>query len=124
MGRATYGAARNRKKRRVRKLARGYRGARSKRWRLIKEAVVRAGTMAYRDRRRRKRDFRTLWIVRLAAACRARGISYSRFIYGLNAMDIELNRKVLSEIAISSPADFDAIVELAKKHSPPQQAAA
>ena len=124
MGRATYGAARHRKKKRILKLAKGYRGARSKQWRSAKEAVVRAATMAYRDRRRRKRDFRALWVTRLTAGCRSRGISYSRFIFGLQAADIELNRKVLSEIAISSSADFDAVVELAKQHQPKQQAAA
>ena len=124
MGRATYGAARNKKKRRIRKLAKGYRGAPGKRWRLMQEAVVRAGANAYRDRRRRKRDFRALWIVRLTAACRMRGISYSRFIFGLHAADIEVNRKMLSELAISSPADFDAIVEIAKQHQQEQQAAA
>ena len=123
MARATYGAARHRKKVRVLKAAKGYRGARSKRWRLAKEAVVRAGTHAYRDRRRRKRDFRALWVTRLTAACRMRGISYSRFIFGLSAADIELNRKMLSEMAIHSPADFDALIELAKKHQPTSAAA-
>lgn len=124
MPRTTYGAARNRKKRRIRKIAKGFRGAPGKRWRLMKEAVVRAGANAYRDRRRRKRSFRALWIVRLTAACRQRDIAYSRFIFGLIAADIEVNRKMLSEIAISSPADFDAIVEIAKQHQPQQQAAA
>ncbi len=124
MGRATYGAARNKKKRRVRKLAKGFRGARGKRWRLLKEAVVKSAANAYRDRRRRRRDFRALWVIRLTAACRARGINYSRFIFGLNASDIEVNRKMLSEMAIASPADFDAIVEIAKQHVPEQQAAA
>ena len=116
MGRATYGAARHRKKVRILKAARGYRGAPGKRWRLAKEAVMRADVNAYRDRRRRKRDFRALWVTRLTAACRMRGISYSRFIFGLAAADIELNRKVLSEMAIYSPSDFDAVVELAKRH--------
>jgi large subunit ribosomal protein L20 len=124
MGRATYGAARHRKKKRILKLAKGYRGARSKHWRLAKESVVRAATMAYRDRRRRKRDFRALWVTRLTAACRSREISYSRFIFGLQTADVELNRKVLSEMAISSPADFDAVAELAKQHQPKEQAAA
>jgi len=123
MGRATYGAARHRKKVRILKQARGFRGAPGKRWRLAKEAVVRAGVNAYRDRRRRKRDFRALWIVRLTAACRSRGISYSRFVFGLSAANIELNRKVMSELAISSPADFDALVEIAKKHQPKAEAA-
>ena len=123
MARVTYGAARHRKKVRVLKAAKGYRGARGKRWRLAKEAVLKAGVDAYRDRRRRKREFRSLWVTRLTAACRARGISYSRFIYGLAAADIELNRKMLSEMAIHSPADFDALVELAKKHQPKSEAA-
>ena len=101
-----------------------YRGAKSKHWRMMKEAVLRAGVMAYRDRRRRKREFRALWVTRLAAACRCRGINYSRLIFGLQAADVELNRKVLSELAISSPGDFDAVVELAKQHKPEQQAAA
>ena len=123
MGRATYGAARHRKKVRILKQAKGFRGAPGKRWRLAKEAIVRAGVNAYRDRRRRKRDFRGLWITRLTAACRSRGISYSRFIFGLTAANIELNRKVISEMAISSPADFDALVEIAMKHQPQTAAA-
>ena len=124
MGRATYGAARNRKKHRIRRLARGFRGAPGKRWRLVKEAVVRAGANAYRDRRRKKRDYRALWITRITAACRSRGISYSRFIFGLHAANIELNRKSLSEVAINNPADFDALVELSKEHVPASSAAA
>lgn len=123
MGRATYGAARHRKKVRLLKKVRGYRGAPGKRWRLAKEAIVRAGVNAYRDRRRRKREFRSLWVTRLTAACRMRGISYSRFIFGLTATDVELNRKMLSEMAIAAPADFDAVVELAKRHLPAAEAA-
>lgn len=116
MGRVTYGAARHRKKVRLFKKAKGYRGAPGKRWRLAQEAVVRAGVNAYRDRRRRKRDFRALWVTRLTAACRMRGINYSRFIFGLIAADIELNRKMLSEVAIHNPKAFDAIVEIAKQN--------
>ena len=123
MGRATYGAARARKKKRLFKAAKGYRGARSKLWRTAKEAVLKAGVAAYRDRRRRKRDFRGLWITRLTAACRARGINYSRFIFGLGAAGIELNRKILSDMAVYAPEDFDAVVELARKHQPKQAAA-
>lgn len=118
MSRATYGAARHRKKVRVLKRVKGFRGAPGKRWRLAQEAIVRAGVNAYRDRRRRKRDFRALWVTRLSAACKMRGIAYSRFIYGLIAADIELNRKMLSEMAIHAPEDFDALVELAKQHQP------
>ena len=124
MGRATSGAARHRKKVRVLRQARGFRGARSKHWRQAKEALLRASATAYRDRRRRKRDFRSLWISRLSAACRSRQIRYSQFIFGLNAANIELNRKVLSELAISSPADFDAITEIARKYEPKSSAAA
>lgn len=124
MGRTTCGAARHRKKVRILRKAKGYRGARSKLWRTAKEAVMRADAFAYRDRRRRKRDFRALWITRLTAACRNRGIGYSRFIFGVQAANIELNRKMLSDMAIASPADFDALVEIAKEHQPQGAAAA
>lgn len=123
MGRVTYGAARARKKKRLFKAAKGYRGARSKLWRTAKEAVLKAGVAAYRDRRRRKRDFRSLWITRLTAACRARNISYSRFIFGIGAAGIELNRKMLSDMAVYAPADFDALAEVARQHQPKQAAA-
>ena len=115
MPRARSGAARHRRKVRVFRAARGYRGGRSKLYRTAKEAVIRAGANAYRHRRARKRDFRALWITRLTAACRSRGIMYSRFISGLGAAEIVLNRKMLSEIAIHDPAGFDAIVEIAKQ---------
>ncbi len=124
MGRATSGAARHRKKVRLLRKAKGFRGARGNHWRLAKEAVVRAGVAAFRDRRRRKRDFRALWVVRLSAACRNRGLRYSRFIYGLQAADIEINRKMLSEMAIHAPADFDAVVEIAKQIQPKDAVAA
>lgn len=118
MGRATYGAARHRKKVRLFRKVRGYRGAPGRRWRLAQEILIRAGVNAYRDRNRRKRDFRRLWITRISAACSMRGIAYSRFIFGLQRADIELNRKMLSEIAIHTPEAFDALVEIAKKHQP------
>lgn len=122
MPRARPGAARHRKKLRIRKAARGYRGGRSKLYRTAKEAIMRAGVYAYRDRRARKRDFRGLWIIRLAAACHERGIAYSRFIYGLKGANIITNRKMLSEIAIADPKAFDAIVEIAKAHQHKQVA--
>lgn len=118
MPRARMGAATHRRKRRVLSDAKGYRSQRSSSFRLAQEAVIRAGVYAFRDRRRRKRDFRSLWVTRLTAACEMRGIRYSRFIHGLQGAGIELNRKMLSEIAIHAPQDFDAIVELAKKHPP------
>ena len=122
MPRARAGAARHRKKVRILKAAKGYRGARSKLYRTAKEAITRAGVFAYRDRRARKRDFRRLWITRITAACRARGIPYSRFIFGLKQTSVIINRKMLSEIAIADPAAFDAIVELAKTKQPRQAA--
>jgi len=103
--------------------AKGFRGAPGRNWRLAQETVLRADANATRDRRRRKRDFRALWVTRLTAACRMRGISYSRFIYGLNTANVEINRKMLSEIAIHHPKDFDEIVELAKQHQPQAAAA-
>lgn len=123
MSRSTYGAARHRKKVRLFRAVSGYRNARKNRLRLAKEAYVRAGVNAYRDRKRRRRLYRALWVTRLTAACRARDISYSRFIYGLAAADVELNRKMLADIAVQAPADFDALVALAKKHAPKAAAA-
>ncbi|MHC4294455.1 MAG: 50S ribosomal protein L20 [Planctomycetota bacterium] len=113
MPRVRKGAARRRKHKRVLKAARGYYGATSRRYRTALQAVFRAGVSATRDRKRRKRDFRRLWITRITAACRLRGIRYSQFIFALNEADITLNRKMLSEIAISDPGAFDAIVEAA-----------
>lgn len=106
------------------KLVSGHRGSAGRQWRLAKEAVVRAGVNAYRDRHRKKREYRALWITRITAACRMRGIAYSRFIFGLQAAGIELNRKMLSEMAIRSPGDFDKVVDLAKKHQPKDKVAA
>lgn len=123
MPRARYAAARHRKKVRLFGKAKGYRGARGTRYRLATEALLRAGANAYRDRRRRKREFRSLWITRLSAACRARGIAYSRFIAGCRLANIILDRKMLSELAIHDPAAFDAIVELAKQTGAGKQAA-
>lgn len=116
MARATYGAARHRKKVRVMKRVKGFRGAPSRRWRIAQEMSRRADVYAFRDRRARKRDFRALWVTRLTAACKMRGINYSRFIHGLIQANVELNRKMLSELAIQDPAAFDAVVELARKH--------
>ena len=122
MPRARAGSARHRRKKRVFKAAAGYRGGRSKLYRTAKEAITRAGAYAYRDRRARKRDFRRLWIVRLTAACRMRGLAYSRFIAGLRVANVILNRKVLSDLAITDPEAFDGIVEIAKKHIDKQAA--
>lgn len=104
--------ARQRRKK-VLKLAKGFRGGRSKLFRTAADAVDKALMYAYRDRRARKRDFRRLWITRINAAVRMNGLSYSKFIYGLKAADIGLDRKVLAELAVSDPAGFAKITELA-----------
>ena len=93
--------------------AKGYRGRRSKVYRIAKQAVMRAGQYAYRDRRARKGDFRSLWIQRINAACRQEGVSYSRFIAGLKAAGIEVDRKVLADLAVTDPAAFSALVKQA-----------
>ncbi|HIA19615.1 MAG TPA: 50S ribosomal protein L20 [Planctomycetaceae bacterium] len=114
MTRTTKGAARNKAKRRLFKRAKGYRGGRGNLLRTVKETLVRAEVYAYRDRRVRKRDFRRLWIIRINAAVRQHGLRYSEFIHGLNKAGIELDRKMLSEMAIHDPAGFDMVVEQAK----------
>jgi len=112
--RVRLGKARHRAKKRLFKEAKGNRGGRSKLLRTVKETVVRSRAFAYRDRRTKKREFRALWITRLTAACRERGMSYSSFIHGLKSAEITLNRKTLSELAIHEPAVFDEIVEAAR----------
>jgi len=114
MPRVRKGAARHQAKKRVFKAVKGHRGAAGRLYRLAKEAGVRAAVNARIDRKRRKRDFRGMWIIRLNAACRQRGIRYSQFINGCKKANIELNRKMLSEIAIADPDGFDAVVEAAK----------
>jgi large subunit ribosomal protein L20 len=112
--RTTVGVARKRKNNRLFKRAKGYTGGRGSLLRTVKETLVRAEAFAFRDRRARKREFRKLWIIRINAACRERGLRYSEFIAGLNKAAIELDRKMLSEMAIHDPTAFDAIVEKAK----------
>ncbi len=114
MPRVRPGHATSRRRRKILKAAKGYRGARSKLFRVAKQAVIKAGQYAYRDRRARKREFRALWVTRVSAACRARGISYSHFMAGLKNANVILNRKMLSEIAIADAPAFDKLVELAK----------
>jgi large subunit ribosomal protein L20 len=118
MVRATNGSASKQKKNRRFKEARGYRGGRSKLWRTVSETLLRANAYATADRRRKKRDYRAMWIVRISAAARARGISYSVLMDGLHKAGIELNRKQLSEIAIHDPAGFDGLVEAARAARP------
>ena len=100
---------------RVLKLAKGYRGARSKQYRIAKQTVMRALSTAYEGRKQRKRQFRQLWIARINAACRMNEISYSKFMFGLKKADVVLNRKVLSELAITDAEGFAKLVETAKK---------
>jgi large subunit ribosomal protein L20 len=114
MVRVTYGAPRAQKKQRLFKQARGYRGGRSKLWRTVRETLIRAWAYSYRDRRQKKRQFRRLWIIRINAAARMRGLTYSQFIDGLKKTGVDLNRKQLSELAINDPATFDALAEEAK----------
>ena len=113
--RTTKGAATRKAKRRLFHEAKGYRGGRRRLLRTVKETLVRAGRFAYRDRRRRKRDFRRLWIIRLNAATRERGLRYGEFICGLKKAGIELDRKTLSEMAIHDPAAFDQVVARVKE---------
>ena len=109
--RINYGKARRRKKKRLFKEAKGNFGGRSKLWRTVQETILRSRAYAYRDRRVRKRTFRALWITRITAAANARGLRYSEFMHGLKLSGIELNRKMLSELAIHDPDIFDEIVE-------------
>jgi large subunit ribosomal protein L20 len=105
-----------RKKRRgVLEQAKGYRGARSRRFRVAREQLLHSGQYAYRDRRVRKREFRRLWITRIGAAARQHGLSYSSFIRGLRGSDVELDRKVLADIAARDPQGFAGLVEVARR---------
>jgi large subunit ribosomal protein L20 len=109
------GATMTRKRRnKVLKLAKGYYGSKSKLFKTAKQAVMKSGNYAYIGRKQKKRDFRRLWIARISAACKMNGINYSTFINGLKKANIDLNRKMLSEIAIADPQGFAALVEKAK----------
>ena len=114
MPRATNSPASRRRKKRIIKKAKGFRGFRSKNYRYAKDAVRRAQQWNYRDRKNRKRTFRNLWVQRINAAVRERGLTYSRFIEGLKVLNVELDRKVLSDMAIHDAAAFDAIFQQAK----------
>ncbi len=112
-----------RKRARMRKLTKGYRASRGNLWGQMKTTLIRGGVFAYRDRRQHKRNIRRLWITRINAACRLRMVQYNVFIAGLIRAGVELDRKMLSEVAIHDPATFDQLVELAKKHAPKPAAA-
>ena len=114
MARVSSTPARLARKRRLMKSAKGFWGARHRQYKVMRESVHRAWAYAYTGRRLKKRDFRRLWILRVNAATRARGMMYSRFIHGLKKAGVELDRKVLSELAIRDPKAFDRLVEMAK----------
>ena len=114
MARVKRGVTARARHKKVLKRAKGYYGARSKVYRVAVQAVTKAGQYAYRDRRQRKRQFRRLWIARINAAARLSGLSYSRFINGLSKAGIEVDRKVLADIAVHDAAGFTALVEKAK----------
>ncbi len=114
MARIKGGMNAKKKHNRVLKLAKGYRGARSKQYRVAKQSVMRALTSSYAGRKQRKRQFRTLWIARINAAARMNGLSYSKFMYGLKLANVELNRKVLADMAVNDAEGFTKLVDTAK----------
>ncbi len=114
MARIKGGLNAKKKHNRVLKLAKGYRGARSKQYRIAKQSVMRALATAYAGRKQRKRQFRQLWIARINAAARLNGLSYSKFMYGLKQAGVELNRKVLADMAVNDKEGFATLAELAK----------
>ena len=114
MARIKGGLNAKKKHNRVLKLAKGYRGARSKQYRVAKQSVMRALSSSYAGRKERKRQFRQLWIARINAAARMNGLSYSKFMHGLKLADIDLNRKVLADMAVNDAEGFKALAEIAK----------
>lgn len=114
MARIKGGLNARKKHNRVLKLAKGYRGARSKQYRIAKQSVMRALATAYSGRKERKRQFRRLWIARINAAARLNGLSYSKFMYGLKQAQVDINRKMLAEMAVNDAEGFRALAEIAK----------
>ena len=114
MARIKGGVNAKKKHNRVLKLAKGYRGARSKQYRVAKQSVMRALTSSYAGRKEKKRQFRQLWIARINAAARLNGLSYSKFIYGLKLAEVDINRKMLAEMAVNDAEGFKSLAELAK----------
>lgn len=117
MPRTKRGNVARKRRKKILKLAKGYYGAKSKLFRVAKEQVIKSMTYAYRDRRQRKRDFRKLWIARINAEARNGGISYSRFINGLKKAEVQINRKVLADLAVRDKNAFAQLVELAKANN-------
>jgi large subunit ribosomal protein L20 len=118
MARVKRGVHKRKHRRTVLQAAAGYRGARSRRFRAAKEQLLHSLTYSYRDRRDRKAQFRRLWIARINAGARANGLSYSRLMHGLAEAGVEVDRKVLAEMAVSDPEAFASLVEVAKQHPP------
>ena len=116
MTRVRGGVTRRRRHKKLLSLARGYRGASRSNYRKAKEALIHAWSHAYRHRRERKGDFRRLWILRIGAAARGLGLTYSQFVYGLKNANIEINRKVLADMAVREPQDFEKLVAVAREH--------
>jgi large subunit ribosomal protein L20 len=114
MARVKRGVQARKRHKKILKLAKGYYGARSRVFRVAKQAVIKAGQYAYRDRRQRKRQFRQLWIARINAGARVNGLSYSRFINGLKLASVEVDRKILADLAVNEKGAFAALVEKAK----------
>ncbi|MGQ9470959.1 MAG: 50S ribosomal protein L20 [Candidatus Aminicenantales bacterium] len=115
MPRVKRGPRKKERRKKILKLAKGYWGAKSRNYRTAKEAVEKSLQYAYRDRRNRKRDFRRLWIIRIKAAAEAYGLSYSRFIHGLKKLQIEIDRRILAELAVKNPETFGRVVEKVKE---------
>ncbi len=116
MPRTKRGSVARKRRKKILKLAKGYYGAKSKLFRLANQQVMKSLTYAYRDRKQNKRDFRKLWIARINAAARNDGLSYSRFINGLKKADVQINRKVLADLAVNDKAAFSRLVEVAKEN--------
>ncbi len=116
MARVKRGVTAKKRHKKILSMAKGYYGARSKVFRVAKQAVIKAAQYAYRDRKQRKRQFRQLWIVRINAAARLNGLTYNRFISGLSKLNINLNRKILSNLAVNNSLAFNEIASKVKKH--------
>ncbi|HOL17960.1 MAG TPA: 50S ribosomal protein L20 [Bacillota bacterium] len=116
MPRVKRGTVARRRRKKILKLAKGYYGSKSKLFRVAKQQVMKSLQYAYRDRRQRKRDFRKLWIARINAAARSEGLSYSRFINGLKKADVQINRKMLADMAVNDKAGFDRLIQVAKEN--------
>lgn len=117
MPRVKGGVTAHRRHKKVLKLAKGYRGSKSKLYRVANQQVMKSGNYAYIHRRLKKRDFRKLWIARINAAARDNGTTYSRMVHGLKVAGVDINRKMLAELAVSDPGGFTELAELAKKHA-------